>query len=359
MGTGSGPTGLSHDRARMGEADRVACRHAEAWLEAAARLERGNGNGRHLRPNQSRTRFPMTRALPLLVAVLAAACASRRGGARELPAPASPATVPPVAPSDKPAPVVPAAPRRSDAVRYGPSALRYVVHRQLHVQQGQAERPQATDLGARIYLAAAIAGPADSIGYPATFTVDSIVPDSGTPPPLADNLSRARKLVFSGRLLPRGEFVNGVASDSALAQSLVQFLANFRDFMPRLPRDGLTPGIAWTDTLEATQKGGGSEVSRRGGPPPTAAAWEGPAGTRSLRLEATSTYQVAGAGQNLGQPFDLSGSGSATVVSFIAADGRYLGGESRDSTSLTVHLAVQGLAVPVTQLTHTTRAAVP
>src|SRR5438445_3248652 len=140
MGTGSGPTGLSHDRARMGEADRVACRHAEAWLEAAARLERGNGNGRHLRPNQSRTRFPMTRALPLLVAVLAAACASRRGGAPELPAPASPATVPPVAPSDKPAPVVPAAPRRSDAVRYGPSALRYVVHRQLHVQQGQAER---------------------------------------------------------------------------------------------------------------------------------------------------------------------------------------------------------------------------
>src|SRR5207302_1918189 len=237
------------------------------------RLERGNGNGRHLRPNQSRTRFPMTRALPLLVAVLAAACASRRGGAPELPAPASPATVPPVAPSDKPAPVVPAAPRRSDAVRYGPSALRYVVHRQLHVQQGQAERPQATDLRARIYLAAAIAGPADSIGYPATFTVDSIVPDSGTPPPLADNLS--------------------------------------------------------------------------------------PAGTRSLRLEATSTYQVAGAGQNLGQPFDLSGSGSATVVSFIAADGRYLGGESRDSTSLTVHLAVQGLAVPVTQLTHTTVAVLP
>ncbi|OLB59468.1 MAG: hypothetical protein DMD51_03500 [Gemmatimonadetes bacterium] len=301
----------------------------------------------------------MTRALPLLVAVLAAACASRRGGAPELPAPASPATVPPVAPSDKPAPVVPAAPRRSDAVRYGPSALRYVVHRQLHVQQGQAERPQATDLGARIYLAAAIAGPADSIGYPATFTVDSIVPDSGTPPPLADNLSRARKLVFSGRLLPRGEFVNGVASDSALAQSLVQFLANFRDFMPRLPRDGLTPGIAWTDTLEATQKGGGSEVSRRAILHSTAAAWEDHAGTRSLRLEATSTYQVAGAGQNLGQPFDLSGSGSATVVSFIAADGRYLGGESRDSTSLTVHLAVQGLAVPVTQLTHTTVAVLP
>ena len=47
------------------------------------------------------------------------------------------------------------------------------------------------------------------------------------------------------------------------------------------------------------------------------------------------------------------------MVSFIAADGRYLGGESRDSTSLTVHLAVQGLAVPVTQVTHTTVAVLP
>jgi len=298
----------------------------------------------------------MTRVLPVLVAALAAACGGRRGGSVEAPAPVLPATAPPVALPDQP---TSPAPRRSDAVRYGPSALRYLVHRRLHVQQGQAERPQATDLGARIYVAAAIAGPADSIGYPATFTVDSIVPDSGTPPPLADNLSRARKLVFSGRLLPRGEFVNGVASDSVLAQSLGQFLANFRDFMPRLPRDGLTPGNTWTDTLEATQKGGGSEVSRRAILRSTAAAWEDHAGARSLRLEATSTYQVSGAGQNLGQPFDLAGSGSATVVSYIAADGRYLGGESRDSTSLTVHLAVQGLAVPVTQVTHTTVAVLP
>src|SRR5438034_2384065 len=134
----------------MGEADRVARRHAEARLEAAARLERGHGNGRHLRPHQGRTRFHMTRVPLALVAALAAACATRRGGGAA-PAPVLPATPPPVATTDQPAP---AAPRRSDAVRYGPSALRYRVHRQLHVQQGQAERLQATDLGARIYLAA-------------------------------------------------------------------------------------------------------------------------------------------------------------------------------------------------------------
>src|SRR5947207_14824455 len=119
MGTGSGPARLSHDRAGMGEADRVARRHAEARLEAAARLERGNGNGRHLRPHQGRTRFHMTRVLPVLVAALAAACGARRGGGVEAPPPALPATTPPVALPDQPASPVP---RRSDAVRYGPRA---------------------------------------------------------------------------------------------------------------------------------------------------------------------------------------------------------------------------------------------
>src|SRR2546425_3321340 len=260
----------------------------------------------------------MTRRLLLTGAALAAACASRTGAGASTPAPvAPPAPVQPIAP----------APRRSDLIHYGPSALRYVVHRQLHIQQGQAERPQAQDLGARIYVAATIAGPADSVGYPATFTVDSIVPDSGTPPPVAENVSKARKLVFSGRLLPRGEFVNAVPSDSVLAQSLVQLLAGFRDFLPRIPRDGLKPGAAWTDTLEATQKGASSEVSRRAIVRSAAAAGED-AVAHSVRLEASSTYQVAGAGQNGGQPFELAGSGSSTAGSFIAVDGRYLGGGS-------------------------------
>src|SRR5256712_4036206 len=204
----------------------------------------------------------MTRRLRVTGPALAAACASRTGAGTSTPAPV---TSPPSAPAAAPVqPIAQPAPRRSDLIHYGPSALRYVVHRQLHIQQGQAERPQAQDLGARIYVAATIAGPADSVGYPATFTVDSIVPDSGTPPPVAENVSKARKLVFSGRLLPRGEFVNAVPSDSVLAQSLVQLLAGFRDFLPRIPRDGLKPGAAWTDTVEATRKG--PAPRSRGGP---------------------------------------------------------------------------------------------
>src|SRR3989475_8197917 len=89
----------------------------------------------------------MTRRLLVTGAALAAACASRAGAGGSTPAPVAP---PPAAPAAAPVqPIAQPAGRRSDVIHYGPSALRYVVHRRLHIQQGQAERPQAQDLGDR------------------------------------------------------------------------------------------------------------------------------------------------------------------------------------------------------------------
>ena len=298
----------------------------------------------------------MIRRLLLVGAAFTAACAT---GSRGTPAVAAPALTPaPGAPTTAPATEAPSA-HHADVVRYGPSALRYVVHRRLHIQQALGDQTQAQDVGARIFVATAITGPADSIGYPATFLVDSIVADSGTPPPIVDNISKVRKLVFAGRVAPRGELVNALASDSAVAQSVVQLLGNFRDFLPRLPVGGLKLGSAWTDTVETSQKGSGSEVSRRTITLSTAAGWEDRLGTRSVRVEGSQTYRVAGGGKNAGQPFELSGAGTGSGVAYIAADGRYLGGESQDSTTLTVRLPVQGVAVPVIQVTRTTVAVLP
>ena len=296
----------------------------------------------------------MTRRPVLATLALATACAGGHSGSTvsgtPTPAPYTPST------ASTPETV---APRPTDAVRYGPSAIRYVVHRRLHIQQALGDQTQSQDVGTRIFLATAITGPADSVGYPATFVVDSMVPDSGTPAPIVENVTKVRGLVFAGRVVPRGEFVNALASDSATAQSVVQLIGNFRDFLPRLPAGGLTPGAAWTDTVEITQKGTGSEVSRRAITQATAAAWEDHLGTRSVRLVGRQTYIVTGSGKNASQPFDLLGTGAGSGVSFIAADGRYLGGEWQDSTSLMVRLPVQGLAVPVVQLTRTTVAVLP
>ncbi|HEX4575484.1 MAG TPA: hypothetical protein VH158_10145, partial [Gemmatimonadales bacterium] len=265
------------------------------------------------------------------------------------------ARVPPPGPSHPTPP-----PRPPATIRYGPNAARYLVHRQLHITQTVGTQTQTQDLGARAFLAVALTGPADSVGYPASFKVDSLVADSGTPAPLVDNMLHVRSLVFLGRVAPRGEFVNATPSDSTLAQAALQLLGNLRDFLPRLPADGLKPGTAWTDTVETVQKPAGAEVSRRSFVHASAAAaWEDHGGVRSLRVVSDQTYRVTGSGKNLGQPFELSGAGTGTGTVFIAADGRYLGGESRDSTALTVHLPVQGMDVPVIQVTRTTVAVLP
>ena len=294
----------------------------------------------------------MTRRLLVAGTALAAACAA--GARGTVPAPTTPAPDP-YATTPATTPPTP----RTDAVRYGPAAARYLVRRQLHIQQALGDQPQVQTVGARIFVATAITGPADSVGYPAMFTVDSIVADSGTPPPIVDNVSKVRKLVFAGRVAVRGEFVNVIASDSAVAQSVIQLLGNFRDFLPRLPVDGAKPGAVWTDTVETTQKAGGSEVSRRTITHASVGAWEDRLGTRSVRVDGTQTYRVAGGGKNAGQPFELSGAGTGSGVNYLAFDGRYLGGEWQDSTNLTVRLLVQGVAVPVIQVTHTTVAVLP
>jgi hypothetical protein len=299
----------------------------------------------------------------LVVTALAGACASGRAGTAAAP---GAAPLPGAAPSTSPAvpaqptpPLSPTPSPPSAGVRYGPGALRYLVHRQLHIQQTLGDQVQAQNLGARIFVTMAITGPADSVGYPTTFSVDSIVADSGTPAPVADNIVKVRKLVFAGRVARRGEFVNALPSDSALAQSVAQLLGNFRDFLPRLPADGVKPGATWTDTVETTQKSGDATSSRRATIHATATPWQDRTGVSGVRVETSQAYHVTGSGKNAGQLYELSGEGTASGTAFLAADGRYMAGEVRDSTALTIRLPVQGVSVPVVQVAHTAVSVLP
>jgi hypothetical protein len=300
----------------------------------------------------------MTPRRLLTVTALASACASGRAGTTAPAAPATPVQ-PPSTATSPPSPLSPPAAPAPASLHYGPAALRYLVHRHLNIQQTLGDQVQAQSLGARIFVTMAITGPADSLGYPTTFSIDSIVADSGTPAPIADNMVKVRKLVFAGRVARRGEFVNAVPSDSALAQSVAQLLGNFRDFLPRLPADGVKPGATWTDTVETTQKGGDATSTRRATIRAAATTWQDRAGVSGLRVETSQTYHVTGSGKNAGQPYELSGEGTASGTAFLAADGRYMAGEVRDSTALTIRLPVQGVSVPVVQVARTAVSVLP
>src|SRR5437016_8322152 len=98
----------------------------------------------------------MIRRLLLAGTALTAACAP---GSRGTPTAAAPALTPAPGVPPTTAPTEGASAHRPDVVRYGPSALRYVVHRRLHIQQALGDQTQAQDVGARIFVATAITGP--------------------------------------------------------------------------------------------------------------------------------------------------------------------------------------------------------
>jgi len=227
------------------------------------------------------------------------------------------------------------------------------MHTVVHIDQEFQGMRQPLDFGLRAFFAVTITGPADSVGYPTTITIDSIVPDSGTTAPMGINLSAAKALSFVGRLTPRGEFRNQSASDSAAAQSLSPIVGSFKNFFPRLAPAGVTVGATWTDTtVENDRAVGGVTVSSINRS--RAAAWEDRNGTRAVRLEVMSDFTIKGSGQQLGQRFDVAGSGVRSGIDFIAVDGRYLGGESHDSTSMTITLPIQAMTIPRTQASKTT-----
>jgi len=239
--------------------------------------------------------------------------------------------------------------------------VRYVITRRLHVEQSFGGQAQVQDVGARLFVTVAVAGPADARGYPTTFTVDSIVPDSGTPDPLGIPMSKVRALVFAGRLAPMGEFDGVAASDTSALMNLAQFVGNFRDFLPRIPAAGARVGAAWTDTIMLAQRdaGGTTGVSRRAIVRSAATDWEDHAGAQTLRIESAASYDLTGAGQRNGQAFEVSGTGTGNARLFLGEDGRFVGGESRDSTNLTVSLPTQGLTIPVVQVMSSTVAVRP
>ena len=129
-----------------------------------------------------------------------------------------------------------------------------------------------------------------------------------------------------------------------------------------LPTSGATVttplGATWTDTTTENDRAAGSvtvtSISRS-----HAAAWEDRSGVRTMRVEVTSNFTIKGGGQQAGQPFEVAGAGVRSGVDYIAVDGRYLGGESHDSTSMTITLPIQAMTIPRTQVSRTTVTVLP
>ncbi len=291
----------------------------------------------------------MRRVLFVAAAITALSCTPKNPPST--PTPANPPAAPPPPPPAPPQ----AAPQ---GLRLGPSALRYMAHQSLHAEQELQGQTQVIVRGTRLFLTATVVGPADSLGYRLTFTIDSIALDSGTTVPPTVDLSAARGLVFDGRLTPSGVSTLTLVTDSTRAAPFVQLLGLLQTFYPHLPTAGLILAAEWTDTTTADDRVV-IDVKRRSINHSRAATWEQRAGIRALRLDVTSTYSVSGSGSQLNQPVEVTGSGTGTAHYFIAVDGRYLGGEGTDSSTITVRFPYQSAVIPATRILRSTTILLP
>jgi hypothetical protein len=282
----------------------------------------------------------MTRSLLWTSLFCAAACTGGYSSART---PAAPAPA---------APVQPAA--GAARLQLAPGTTRYFIRQDVHIQQDFAGLPPTMTLGYGIYLTATIAGPADSTGFLTSFTVDSVTIDSGTQFPPQINLASAKGFRVTGRLTPTGEFMNAMPSDSNTAASLANVLPRFRSFFPRLPAGGIHPDTSWIDSTTTTEGAGATTITTHVLSRRAATTWEDRAGVRALRIEVSATYRFNGAGEQGGAAFTIDGNGTGGGVQYLAGDGRFLGGEAHDTTTLTIDLAMQGITIPRRQTAHTT-----
>jgi hypothetical protein len=292
----------------------------------------------------------MRRVLLVAAAFIALSCTPKYPSSG--PTPANPPGAPPAPPP------LPAPPPAAQGTRLGPSVLHYLAHQTLHAEQELQGQTQVIVRGTRLFFTATIVGPADSLGYRLTFTIDSIALDSGTTVPPTVDLSAARRLVYDGRLTPAGVSRLTLVSDSARAAPFVQLLGLLQTFYPRLPAAGLNAGTEWTDSTTSDDRVV-IDVKRQSLNHSRAATWEDRAGVRALRLDVTTTYGVAGAGSQLNQPVEVTGSGTGTAHHFIGADGRYLGGEASDSSTITVKFPYQSAVIPATRILRSTTILLP
>ena len=295
----------------------------------------------------------MSLSARVAVATVLAACAA---GAPAPPPGATPVPAqPPILVPDSPTPIPappPVVPTPLTAARLGPQVGRFLAHQVVDIHNDYAGLPPRQTIGYQSWFTVTVRDSTDGANrLAATFVVDSIAADSGVLLPPTMNLGAVRGLTVTGWISPTGEFQDPVFSDSVVVQSLSLLLGWFRRFFPHVPADGAQPGRQWTDTLTTTEPGGAATVTRitelraRAG-----ATWELRPEGEALRLDAEETYQFTGSGDGGGQPLQLRGTGVRSGTDYIAVDGRYLGGTSRDSVALTITLPQQGITIPQRQL---------
>lgn len=182
--------------------------------------------------------------------------------------------------------------------------------------------------------------------------IDSLRGDSATPIPAAV-LDSARGAEFHGFVAKSGKPLGLEPVSGSSAATQVQGLLS--DFFPWV-RAGLKVGDSWTDTTAKTDGVGSDSVTVRRVSAYKAAARETRNSRKAVRIIEDFTSSVAGTQPTPGGPARIEGNGTGKGAYYVGTDGRYLGGDWQQQSSLTISgsFAPEPLPITIVQKTRVT-----
>lgn len=186
---------------------------------------------------------------------------------------------------------------------------------------------------------------ADSAGGKAMrVVVDSVRGDSATPIPAAV-LDSARGAEFHGFVEKSGKPLGLEPTTGTSAATQIQGLLS--DFFPWI-RSGVKVGDSWADTTAKVNGVGADSVTVRRVSAYKAAANEIRGTRKAVRITEDFTSSVAGTQPTPSGPAQIEGSGSGKAAYYVGSDGRYLGGDWQQQSSLKVSGSFAPQPLPIT-----------
>lgn len=251
--------------------------------------------------------------------------------------------------------------RASNAIPAAPPSLRYQAdsvsyflagHRRVEQEfQGEATT-QHLELG--IWIRSILTpGTADTLA--AHLVLDSVA-ESGAGATVGD-LEALRGATWTARLAPTGQLLDFAGpADPGIANQLFNAL---REFYPRLPAQGVTPGDTWVDTVHSAVDAGGVTLTMRAVRRSVAMGLQPWDGGQAFQIRVTTDYTITGEGSQSGQPLTMDGTGRRHTQEYLSPTGRYVGNVVADTSSHEVLLTALGMSIPGRQWRYDTLRVVP
>lgn len=229
---------------------------------------------------------------------------------------------------------------------FQPGMTRYLAASHTTIDQEIQGQLQRSEMSIRYQMSVNLL-PVDT-GFAATFTIDTVLTAEG-PAVVAADLAQATRRTFTATLAPTGR-LDRVQGGESTSPFLRQIYNQVSDFFPRLPSNGARQGLTWSDTTEIATDSDGSDITIRAITRHEAGEWGQHEAHLALPVNWTRTYTLTGTGEQLGQPFTLDGTGETHGLTFLSADGRYLGSVEADARDMEVLLTGVGMTIPLRQV---------